>query len=65
MQFWYGLLISLPKNLGRKFMTTKNTKKPTIFQNFEHSFLLILIIKQNKKNWVHNYMWHLFYLVQF
>ena len=65
MQFWYELLINLPKNLGKKPITTKNTKEPTIFQKFEHSSLPILIIKQHKKNREHNYMRHLFYFVHF
>ena len=65
MLFWYRPLINLPKNVGKTTKTAKNAKKTIIFHKFEHSFLPVLIIKQNKNNWAHNYMQHLFYFVQF
>ena len=48
MQFWYGSLINLPKNLGKKHKTDKNILKIVIFHNFEYSSRLIPTIKQKK-----------------
>ena len=48
MQFWYGSLINLPKNLGKKHKTDKNILKIVICHNFEYSCRLIPTIKQKK-----------------
>ena len=45
--------------------TVENTKKMIIFHKFELPSLPKLLIKQNKNYWESNYMWQLFYFVQF
>ena len=56
--------LTCPKSLGKRTQMAKNPEK-MIFHNHKHSSLPTSLIKGNKNNWARNYIWHLFYFVQF